>query len=118
VTSGDRRSVGDISAFEYPRNVDRVTGDRNSNPYAVLGLSDRTIVADAGANSILDVRNGRVSLLAVIPKNGNERRASSPQACARTRSLFNENTNLQATKTSRKVRTTGNAPGPKTGLLS
>jgi hypothetical protein len=72
VTSGDRRPVGDISAFEYARNVDGVRGDRNSNPYAVLGLSGRTIVADAGANAILDVRNGRVSLLAVIPKNGRQ----------------------------------------------
>ena len=36
----------------------------------MLALPGRTIVADAGANAILEVRNGRVSLLAVIPKNG------------------------------------------------
>jgi sugar lactone lactonase YvrE len=70
VTAGNRRRVADISAFEWARNLDRVRGDRNSNPYAVLALPGRTIVADAGANAILDVRNGRVSLLAVIPRNG------------------------------------------------
>jgi hypothetical protein len=65
----------------------------------------------------LPCTSGTLAAIAVIPTNGNERRASSPHARARTRSLFNENTNLQATKTSRKVRTTGNAPGPKTNLL-
>jgi glucose/arabinose dehydrogenase len=70
VTGGTRRVAGDISAVEWARNLDGVKGDRNSNPYAVLALPGRTIVADAGANAILSVVNGRVSLLAVIPKNG------------------------------------------------
>jgi hypothetical protein len=70
VTTGTRRVVGDISAIEWARNLDGVKGDRNSNPYAVLALPGRTIVADAGANAILSVVNGRVSVLAVIPSNG------------------------------------------------
>ena len=51
-------------------NLDGVKGDRNSNPYAVLALADRQIVVDAGANAVLEVRDGKVKLLAVIPKNG------------------------------------------------
>jgi hypothetical protein len=70
ISSGERRVFANISAFEYENNADRVRGDRNSNPYAVLGLPGRLLVADAGANTILEVVNGRVSLFAVIPRNG------------------------------------------------
>lgn len=63
-----RRSIGSIDAFEWAHNSDRVSGDRNSNPYGVLALAGHDVVADAGANAILDVRGGVVSLLAVIPK--------------------------------------------------
>jgi hypothetical protein len=69
LTSG-RTPVANLSLIEWNRNLDRVKGDRNSNPYAVLALADRQIVADAGANALLQVQGGNVSLLAVIPKNG------------------------------------------------
>ena len=70
ITSGERRVNANISAFEYENNSDRIRGDRNSNPYAVLGLAGRVLVADAGANAILQVVNGRVTLFSVIPLNG------------------------------------------------
>jgi glucose/arabinose dehydrogenase len=68
--AGARRPIADISALEWSRNLDGVKGDRNSDPYGVLALPNRTIVADAGANAVLSVANGRVSVLAVLPKNG------------------------------------------------
>jgi WD40 repeat protein len=71
VTSGTPNPLAAIDAFEWAHNSDGTKGDRNSNPYGVLALVDRRIVADAGANAILSVdNNGVVSLLAVIPKNG------------------------------------------------
>jgi sugar lactone lactonase YvrE len=71
VTTGARNPLAAIDKFEWAHNSDRVKGDRNSNPYAVLALADRKIVADAGANAVLSVdAAGTVSLLAVIPKNG------------------------------------------------
>jgi sugar lactone lactonase YvrE len=71
VTSGTPNPLAAIDAFEWAHNSDGVKGDRNSNPYAVLALTDRRIVADAGANAILSIdASGTVSLLAVIPKNG------------------------------------------------
>jgi sugar lactone lactonase YvrE len=69
LTSG-RTPVANISLIEWNRNLDKVKGDRNSNPYAVLALADRQIVVDAGANAVLQVVGGKISLLAVIPKNG------------------------------------------------
>jgi sugar lactone lactonase YvrE len=36
----------------------------------VLALADRQIVTDAGANAVLQVVGSKVSLLAVLPKNG------------------------------------------------
>jgi sugar lactone lactonase YvrE len=69
LTSG-RTPVANISLIEWNRNLDKVKGDRNSNPYAVLALADRQIVVDAGANAVLQVVGGKVSLLALIPKNG------------------------------------------------
>jgi sugar lactone lactonase YvrE len=69
LTSGNT-PVANLSLIEWNRNLDKVKGDRNSNPYAVLALADRQIVVDAGANAVLQVQGGNVSLLAVIPKNG------------------------------------------------
>ncbi len=59
-----------IDAVEWKQNFDKVKGDRNSNPYAVLALADRQIVVDAGANAVLEVKGGKAKLLSVIPKNG------------------------------------------------
>jgi sugar lactone lactonase YvrE len=69
LTSGNT-PVANISLIEWNNNLDKVKGDRNSNPYAVLALADRQIVVDAGANAVLQVVGSKVSLLAVIPKNG------------------------------------------------
>jgi glucose/arabinose dehydrogenase len=70
VSGGNLSAVARIDAVEWKRNLDKVRGDRNSNPYAVLALADRQIVVDAGANAVLEVRGGKARLLAVIPKNG------------------------------------------------
>ncbi|MEA2376408.1 MAG: hypothetical protein QOI45_1288 [Thermoleophilaceae bacterium] len=70
VTGGNLSAVARIDQIEWKQNLDNIKGDRNSNPYAVLALADRQIVVDAGANAVLEVRNGTVSVLAVIPKNG------------------------------------------------
>ena len=48
-----RTPVANISLIEWNRNLDKVKGDRNSNPYGVLALADRQIVVDAGANAVL-----------------------------------------------------------------
>jgi hypothetical protein len=79
LTSG-RTPVANISLIEWNRNLDKVKGDRNSNPYAVLALADRQIVVDAGANAVLQVQGGKISVLAVIPKNG--KRDSVPTSIA------------------------------------
>ena len=71
VSGGNLSAVARIDAVEWRRNLDKVKGDRNSNPYAVLALADRQVVVDAGANAVLEVRDGKVTVLAVIPKNGN-----------------------------------------------
>ena len=70
VRRGGFSAVARIDRFEWNNNSDKVKGDRNSNPYAVLAQADRELVADAGANAILEVRGSKVSLFAVIPKNG------------------------------------------------
>ena len=80
VSGGNLSAVARIDRVEFERNVDRVRGDRNSNPYAVLALADRQLVADAGANAVFEVRGRSVSLLAVIPKN--RRRDSVPTSLA------------------------------------
>jgi glucose/arabinose dehydrogenase len=83
-----RRSVANVSAVEWKRNLDRVKGDRNSDPYGVLALADRTIVADAGANAVLSVANGRVGVLAVIPKNGRAQAVPTALALGRDGNLY------------------------------
>jgi hypothetical protein len=67
---GAKQVVADITAFECANNPDGSALE--SNPYSVHALSNRhQVVADAAGNSILDVRNGQVSLLAVIPDSPN-----------------------------------------------
>jgi hypothetical protein len=75
VSGGKLSAVARVDRIEWKRNLDNVKGDRNSNPYAILALADRQIVADAGANAVLEVRGSNVELLAVIPKN---RKGSQP----------------------------------------
>lgn len=70
VSGANLSAVANIARFEFRRNTDNVKGDRQSNPYAVLAQADRQIVVDAGANAVLEVRNGEIGVLAVIPKSG------------------------------------------------
>jgi hypothetical protein len=68
--SGKSRQVADLLAFETANNPDGqnpATPDSTSNPYSVLALKDRVIVADAGANDLLVVKHGKVKALTVFP---------------------------------------------------
>jgi DNA-binding beta-propeller fold protein YncE len=81
-SGGGFSAVARVDRLEHRRNLDKVKGDKNSNPYAVLALADRQIVVDAGANAVLEVRNGKVSLLSLIPNRRNGRRQSVPSSIA------------------------------------
>jgi len=62
------RPAANIGRVECATNPDGT--DKNSNPYAVLTLRrGRSIVVDAGANAVFDVRSRKVTVLALIPKN-------------------------------------------------
>lgn len=72
VASGTSTIVADLLAFEKAHNPDgqpqRPGADSLSNPYDALSLGNRTLVADAGANDVLTVRqDGQVSLLTALP---------------------------------------------------
>ena len=63
---GEWRFVADIGAYEAAVNPEPRLVD--SNPYGLLAQPGRTVVADAGGNSLLQVAaNGDISLLAVLP---------------------------------------------------
>lgn len=73
--------VASIDSFEWRHNSDGVSGDINSDPYDVLALRDgRQIVADAGANAILEVSGRGVRLLAVVRGPGREQRVPTSLA--------------------------------------
>jgi hypothetical protein len=70
VTRAGTRQVGDTLAWELAHNPDgqQLAGDSTSNPYSVLALDDRIIVADAGANDLLVIgRKGVRRTLTVFP---------------------------------------------------
>jgi glucose/arabinose dehydrogenase len=70
--SGKWKTTVDIAAHEARENPDPESLD--SNPYGVLALPGRRIVADAGANALVEVAaDGSTSTLAVFP-----RRSASP----------------------------------------
>jgi hypothetical protein len=64
--NGRWRLLADFGAFEAERNP---TGDEvDSNPYGILALPGKHVVADAGANALLEVRsNGTIAPLATFP---------------------------------------------------
>jgi hypothetical protein len=67
-----KRVVADITAFECTNDPDGQGPE--SDPYSVYALSNHhQVVADAAGDSVLEVRNGKVSLLAVIPPSANGR---------------------------------------------
>jgi hypothetical protein len=66
--------VADLLAWEYAHNPDgqpqRTDFDADSNPYAVLALPGRTLVADAAGNDIIEVRaNGDMRTLTRFPNS-------------------------------------------------
>jgi hypothetical protein len=64
--SGQWHFVADIGGFERDVNPEPRVVD--SNPFGLLALPSRHVVADAGGNSLLQVEaNGDVSLIAVLP---------------------------------------------------
>lgn len=64
---GGVSAVADIAALECKNNYDGT--DRNANPYAVAAVGPgHLVVVDAGANALFDVRDGKATLLAVLPK--------------------------------------------------
>ncbi len=67
----DKRIVANISAYEFRHNPDG-EDDVHSNPYAVLALKEHQLVADAGADAIIKVRDGKKSLWTVLPGDTDE----------------------------------------------
>lgn len=69
--SGRTTTVANLLDFERANNPDGQpldTPDSQSNPYSVLALPGRTLVADAGANDIVEVRaNGATRALVALP---------------------------------------------------
>lgn len=69
--AGGSRTLADLLAFEVANNPDGqnpAAPDSQSNPYSVLALPGRTIVADAGANDLLVVgANRKVRALTAFP---------------------------------------------------
>lgn len=63
---GRPRVVADVRAFETAKDPDKQGAE--SNPYAVLDLGGRVLVADAAGNDILSVDStGRISVFKVLP---------------------------------------------------
>lgn len=54
-----------VSSIEFRKNPDR--GGVESDPYSLVAFRGSTYVADAGANDLLRVRDGRVTVAAVLP---------------------------------------------------
>jgi len=70
-TDGTRSQVADLLAYELANNPDGQplgVNDADSNPYAVLALPGRVLVADAAGNDIVEVRaDGTMRTLTVFP---------------------------------------------------
>jgi hypothetical protein len=64
--AGAWKAGADIATFEAVNNP--VAGGADSDPYGVVALPSRQVVADAGANALFEVAaNGQVRTLAVFP---------------------------------------------------
>lgn len=66
VPSGNWKLVKDLGDFEVAANP---TGDEvDSNPYGILALPGKQIVADAGANALLQInKNRKIQVLTTFP---------------------------------------------------
>lgn len=80
--------VASVDTFEFVHNSDGVRGDRNSDPYGVLALDGRDVVADAGANAIVQVRGRAVTLLAVDRGAGRRQRVPTSLALGPDGSIY------------------------------
>jgi glucose/arabinose dehydrogenase len=70
--SGGWQTVADVAAHEFTRNPGG--GALDSNPYGLLAEPGTRIVADAGANGLLQVdANGDISTLATFPSRAQGR---------------------------------------------
>jgi hypothetical protein len=59
--------AADVNGAECANNYDK--GDRDSSPTAIQSIGPgRQLVVDAGANALLETRDGAVQLVAVLPK--------------------------------------------------
>ena len=68
--SGEIKTIADPVAYEAAENPDG--GLNDSNPFGVLALPGRQLVADAGGNSVLEVlANGTVSTLTALDRRPN-----------------------------------------------
>ncbi len=66
-SNGAYKILSDIGTFENEENPDEDLPD--SNPYGVLALPGKVIVADAGANALFEISaNGTIRTLAVFPE--------------------------------------------------
>jgi sugar lactone lactonase YvrE len=66
--NGAVRMMADLGAYEVINDPDADGPD--SNPYGILVLPDRRIVADAGANAVLEIgTSGGIRTLAVFPES-------------------------------------------------
>ncbi len=64
--AGGWKPGADIAAFEQANNP--VPGGDDSNPFGIVALPSRHVVADAGANALFEVAaNGAISTLAAFP---------------------------------------------------
>jgi hypothetical protein len=64
--SGAYQVVADVAQHEVAKNP--AGGNVDSNPYGTVALPGRRVVADAGANALIEVlANGRTRTLAVLP---------------------------------------------------
>lgn len=67
--SGKFKFTDDLSGYEADNNPDQAAAPvPDSNPYGVLALPGRVVVADAGGNDLIQVVDGVISTLAVFPR--------------------------------------------------
>jgi hypothetical protein len=71
LVTGDVRMQANISAVEFALDPDGQGNepDARSNPYSVLCLGRRYIVADAAGNDLIEVRGRRARVLTVFPNH-------------------------------------------------
>lgn len=66
--TGSARLIADLGTYEVINDPDADGAD--SNPYGILVLPGRRIVADAGANALLEITaNGDIRTLAIFPES-------------------------------------------------